>query len=155
MPSTLTIYRMAQAKVRKEFAPFTRKFCPTCETPCCVKPCRITPEDVMVAEACGWVPERDLGDPVALVAQANASLLGSGEPEGAGEPCDFLGAHGCTMPDDLRPYGCTTYICPVMLAEMDRMALARLRRAVRELEAARRVFIRYARGRFGDSLDET
>lgn len=108
----------------------------------------------MVAEACGWRPAREMGDPVALVAAANASLLGAGEPAGAGEPCDFLEEAGCSMPDDLRPYGCTAYVCPVMLAEMDRMALGRLRRALRELEAARKAFTRYARGRFGDSLDD-
>ena len=49
-------------------------------------------------------------------------------------PCEFLGTQGCTFPDDLRPFGCTTYICTYMIASMDRTSLTRVKRLVRELE---------------------
>jgi hypothetical protein len=57
------------------------------------------------------------------------------------EPCERLGPTGCTFPADLRPFGCTTYICPIMYERMDRKALGRLKRKVKELTQAHEVLL--------------
>ena len=44
------------------------------------------------------------------------------------------GAQGCTFPNDLRPFGCTAYICRYMYAKLDRPTLTRIKRLVREME---------------------
>ena len=47
----LTRYRRAQQRARRLFDPFTAAHCPGCRTPCCRKPARIRPVDiVLVAE---------------------------------------------------------------------------------------------------------
>ena len=58
----------------------------------------------------------------------------SAEAEPTAAPCDFLGERGCTFPEDLRPFGCTAYICRYMHASMDRPTLTRIKRLARELE---------------------
>ncbi len=59
----------------------------------------------------------------------------SGAPDDTtGLPCEFLGVKGCSFPPDLRPFGCTTYLCPFMYRLLDRRTLARMKRLVRELE---------------------
>ena len=57
-------------------------------------------------------------------------------------PCEYLGASGCTFPIDLRPFGCTTYICKYMYARLDRPALTRIKRLVRELDDKHTILLR-------------
>ncbi len=136
MSNPLEEYRRAQRAVRKEFDSFTRAHCPTCPSPCCVRPARIAPTDILLAEAAGWrarlqTPQAD------LAAQTAASQLDAltGEVHAdEGLPCEHLGPGGCTFPPDLRPFGCTAYICPIMYERLDRKALGRIKRLVRELE---------------------
>lgn len=72
------------------------------------------------------------------IASLNSAINSDGEESerdlNASLPCEFLGTRGCTFPHDLRPLGCTTYICPYMIASMDRTNLTRVKRLVRELE---------------------
>ena len=97
----LTRYRRAQRETRRLFDPFTREHCPTCPTPCCRKPARIRPVDLILVEELGYrVPG---GAAERLV---DSSLSGYTAPcEDAGAPCDYLGADGCSFPADLRPFG--------------------------------------------------
>ena len=81
----------------------------------------------------------------AAVARAAGDWVAALQPaDGAQppEPCEHLGANGCTFPDDLRPFGCTAYLCPIMHRELERPALDRLRRLIRRLEAAHRDLMR-------------
>ena len=57
-------------------------------------------------------------------------------------PCEYLGAVGCTFPNDLRPFGCTTYICKYMYARLDRPTLTRIKRLVRDLEDKHTILLR-------------
>jgi hypothetical protein len=139
MSHPLREYRRVQLEVRKEFDAFTRVHCATCPAPCCVRPARITPTDILLAEAHGWRPRvasLETLDPVQQAARGQSAAL-AGELETLPrEPCEHLGSRGCTVPADLRPFGCTTYICPIMYARMDRKALARLKRKVKALTQA-------------------
>ncbi|MGC8669073.1 MAG: hypothetical protein ACP5VE_13240 [Chthonomonadales bacterium] len=122
-------------QLRREFEPFTRRYCPQCVEPCCRKPARITPTDILLATSHGWHPGPEFAarDLVAEAAALCATWLEGHEVPSTGEPCDFLGPRGCTFPHDLRPFGCTIYICPIMLREMDRASLTRIRRLIHEL----------------------
>ena len=48
--NVLTRYRQQQARLRELFEPFTRVNCPTCATPCCTKPTRVRPVDLILIE---------------------------------------------------------------------------------------------------------
>ncbi len=135
-------YRRLQRQIRAEFDTFTQKYCPTCPAPCCRKPARIGPVDILLAEAVGWKPPATVqGDPAELaIRNADAAML-SDEP-GDGEPCEYLTETGCSFPNDLRPYGCTEFICPLMYAELDRKKIARLRRLTRELDQVHQILMR-------------
>lgn len=151
MQNPLEAYRRAQRDVRRHFEPFTRANCPTCPTPCCRRPARIAPSDILLAEAHGWkanpnvtlIPLQVADAPATdMVADTALRLMDTltdtdysdATPSEAGLPCEHLGDRGCTFPSDLRPFGCTAYICRYMYARMDRPALTRLKRAVRDLE---------------------
>jgi hypothetical protein len=168
----LESYRRTQRELRRHFDEFTRDHCPECPTPCCLRPARLTPADILLAEATGWRSpvtcresrpspgattarpadgpghESAPADAPSIVAGRIADALSS-PPETAedahGVPCEFLGAGGCGFPADLRPFGCTTYICRYMHAALDRRALARIRRLVRELEQKHDILMRALR----------
>ena len=135
----LDVYKAAQREVRRHFDPFTKQYCPTCPHPCCVKPARIAPTDILLAEGAGWkaavqgFADRDLVE----AATDSVGINLNGDPDSLPrERCDHLGETGCTFPRDLRPFGCTTYICPIMYAELDRKSITNVKKAVRELERA-------------------
>jgi hypothetical protein len=151
-------YRRKQREIRKEFDAFTAVHCPTCTTPCCVRPSRIAPTDIMLAEAVGWkarVASMESRDLVREAAAQAARALAS-EFEGVeNPPCEHLGERGCTFPKDLRPFGCTTYICPVMYRELDKKTLGRMKRQVKELTAAHQVLMSYIhRSRSGGPAED-
>lgn len=127
-------YRRAQRRVRRLFEPFTLTHCATCRTPCCRKPSWVRPTDIVLVEELGY----SLPNPAAAQAAAPPLLqLAAGdEPDNAGEPCDYLTSDGCAFPADLRPFGCTAFICEPMRAELPPEELAAVERAVRELEEA-------------------
>ena len=134
MPHPLHEYRRRQLEVRTEFDAFTKVHCPTCPSPCCVKPARITPTDILLAEAHGWKAKVTHAiDAVQSAAGGQTDALAHDVDLMPREPCEHLGEAGCTFPRDLRPFGCSTYICPIMYERMDRKSLARLKRKVREL----------------------
>ena len=134
----LEVYKAAQREVRRHFDPFTRKYCPTCPHPCCMKPARIAPMDILLAEGSGWKSQvtetdRDLVNETI----GTASLNLNGDPDSLPcEPCEHLDQSGCTFPRDLRPFGCTAFICPIMFRELDRKSLTNLKKAVRNLTTA-------------------
>lgn len=132
--SPLERYRRAQRRVRRLFEPFTRLHCPTCATPCCVKPARIRPFDlILVEELVGRLP-----GPRTSVAGPGVDLLESlvRDSLDTGAACDFLTATGCAFPADLRPTGCVTYICDPMYRLLPANELAELERAVAEVQIA-------------------
>ncbi|MCS6775581.1 MAG: hypothetical protein RMJ43_06510 [Chloroherpetonaceae bacterium] len=143
MPGPLEAYRHTQRALRQAFDAFTRTHCPNCPTPCCRRPARILPTDILLAESTGWrahLPGHTRQDPVI---QTGASYLealrtpvqtADSSPDTPDLPCEFLGPRGCTFPPDLRPFGCTTYICQHMYARLPRRELARIKRLVRTLE---------------------
>lgn len=137
--NTLQEYRHLQRQIRREFDRFTIIHCKTCPQPCCVWPCRMTPDDVMLAEGIGWTPPEKailLLDSVQtaatdyLTAATNPQVLDDGAPRPA---CPYLLSTGCSFPVDMHPYGCTEWICPIMYEHMDRQTLQRLKRLVRDL----------------------
>ncbi len=152
MNNPLASYRRVQRELRRHYDAFTRDNCPSCPTPCCRKPARILPTDILLAEATGWKTEVKLfsktGEDLALeIGNRQLDALSDApdtaeDLEGDSLPCEFLGKAGCTFPSDLRPFGCTAYICKYMYEKLDRQTLSRVRRSVRELEEAHRWLLR-------------
>lgn len=128
-------YRDTQRRLRAQFQPFTEEFCPVCPHPCCRKPARIRELDVMLAQAHGFTPPAG-ADPVADTLYTAVQYLAGEEPDFFAQeiPCDFLGDHGCTFPTDLRPHGCTRFICDIMEREMPPATLREIRRLIRKLD---------------------
>jgi len=126
-PSPLGEYRRLQREIRLIFDPFTARHCPTCATPCCIQPTRVTPVAVSYAGS-------RLTAPLAL-----PMIAGDGPPL---QPCEYLDKGRCTFPDDLRPYGCTAYICGPMYAHLPGDTLRRLRRLIRQLDDAHTALLR-------------
>ncbi|HLJ54177.1 MAG TPA: hypothetical protein VKT77_04005 [Chthonomonadaceae bacterium] len=152
MNNPLAAYRRTQRELRRSFDAFTRENCAECPTPCCRQPARILPTDILLAEASGWrAAVESTGcaarDEAADIAGSVVAALGDPPAEGdVSLPCQYLGAAGCTFPADLRPFGCTTYICRYMYERLDRPTLTRLKRLVRELETQHRVLLRALHG---------
>ena len=149
-------YRLAQRALRKDFDAFTTVHCPTCPSPCCVRPARIAPTDILLAEGTGWRAKRDAtlgGDAVQQSAGQAALALGGTFENQSNPTCEYLGKTGCTFPKDLRPFGCTAYICPIMRERLDRKTLGRMKRLVRELETAHGVLMTYLHKRHGKQID--
>ncbi len=149
-PNPLSEYRRLQREIRLIFDPFTAKHCPACATPCCIKPTRVTPIDVALAVGLGHTfPHLEGGDAYApAVAYAGNRLTApialpmvSGE-DAPLEACEYLDKGRCTFPDDLRPYGCTAYICGPMYAHLPDETLRRLRRLIRQLDEAHIALLR-------------
>ena len=151
MKNPLATYRRTQRELRRHFDAFTQDNCAACPTPCCRRPARILPTDILLAEAAGWKDTvRAAGiqqaDPVSEIAGRVATNLHdppqSAEAEPESPPCEYLGEGGCTFPTDLRPFGCTAYICRYMFERLDRPALTKIKRLVRELEEHHRILLR-------------
>ena len=139
-------YRRAQLALRKDFDTFTAANCPTCPTPCCVRPARVSPTDILLAEATGWraqVQSMSNVDAVQKAAGQAALALGGVFEDQPNPPCEHLGPRGCTFPKDLRPFGCTAYICPIKRERLDKKTLGRMKRLVRELESAHDILMKY------------
>ena len=138
----LAEYRRLQRQLRDLYDPFTAKHCASCSTPCCVKPTRVTPFDVALAESTGHAfPHLNGEDPYRpAVADASHRLgaisLPMAEDEPAIEYCEFLHKGRCTFPDDLRPFGCTIFVCKPMYRHLPDDTLRRIRRLVRQLDDA-------------------
>ena len=145
--------------MRAVFDPFTAKHCPGCAAPCCVKPTKVTPVDVALAVNTGHTfPHLAGEDPFARSLTNAAERLSAGavalpmaETEAPVEYCEFLHKGRCTFPDDLRPFGCTMYLCPPMYANLPEETLRRLRRLSRQLEDAHAVLLRTLRAAGGTS----
>ncbi|HEX5322744.1 MAG TPA: hypothetical protein VFW40_03080 [Capsulimonadaceae bacterium] len=140
----LAEYRRIQREMRAVFDPFTAKHCPGCAAPCCVKPMKVTPVDVALALNTGHTfPHFAGNDPYAPALSDASHRLGesaiplpmAGGPEPV-EYCEFLVNGRCSFPDDLRPFGCTTYLCQPMYANLPNETLRKLRRLSRQLEDA-------------------
>jgi hypothetical protein len=156
MQNPLESYRRTQRELRRQFEAFTRENCPTCPTPCCRRPARILPTDILLAEATGWkgrtIPLEAVTPPTDIVSAVAARMANAlydapetAEAEPGALPCEYLGEHGCTFPADLRPFGCTAYICRYMHARLDRRTLGRIKRLVRELEEKHTLLLRSVR----------
>jgi hypothetical protein len=131
----LARYRRLQRRLRRRFAAFTRAVCPGCPTPCCRRPAAVTPLDVTLAEELGYrLPAgvEAAGESVAV----QLGLIPVPVLSSSGEPCAFLGRHGCQFPSDLMPIGCVAFICPYMEQWYTSRQLAGLRAMVDELKDA-------------------
>ena len=152
-PNPLSEYRRLQREIRLVFDPFTAKHCPTCLTPCCIKPTRVTPVDVALAVGLGHTfPHLNGEDAYAPAVSYAGSRLAApiALPMLAGDtaplqPCDYLDKGRCTFPDDLRPYGCTAFLCGPMYAHLPDETVRRLRRLIRQLEDAHTSLLRALR----------
>ncbi len=149
-PNPLSEYRRLQREIRLIFDPFTAKHCPTCVTPCCIKPTRVTPVDVALAVGLGHAfPHLNGGDAYApAVDYAGSRLIALPMARGEKPPpesCEYLHRGRCTFPDDLRPFGCTTYLCGPMHAHLPDETLRRLRRLIRQLGDAHTDLLRALR----------
>jgi hypothetical protein len=146
----LAEYRRIQREMRALFDPFTAKHCPGCATPCCVKPTKVTPVDVALAvHTRHTFPHLAGADPFAPALDDASHRLGSKavalpmvDDQTPIEFCEFLVEGRCSFPDDLRPFGCTTYLCPPMYANLPEETLRRLRRLSRQLEDAHTALLR-------------
>lgn len=150
----LAEYRRIQREMRALFDPFTEKHCPGCAAPCCVKPTRVTPVDVALALNTGHAFRHLAGaDPFAPAITDAGSRLSAGAVQlpVAGEQtvefCEFLVNGRCSFPDDLRPFGCATYLCQPMYAHLPDETLRRLRRLSRQLEDAHTALMRALKSR--------
>jgi hypothetical protein len=139
-------YRRIQRALRKDFDAFTTIHCASCPTPCCVRPARINPTDILLAQGIGWKAQVQRAAESDAVQRAieNATIsLRRKVDTIAPTPCEHLGEKGCTFPADSRPFGCTTYVCPYMYRHLDRKTLSRIRRNVRELERRYHTLLEY------------
>lgn len=155
----LAEYRRIQREMRELFDPFTARHCPGCAAPCCVKPTRVTPVDVALAIHTGHsFPHLNGADPYAPALSDAAHRLSSSavalpmvneeaSEESPVEFCEFLVNGRCSFPDDLRPFGCATYLCQPMYTHLPDETLRRLRRLSRQLEDAHTALIRAMRTR--------
>jgi hypothetical protein len=128
-------YRQTQKDLRDLYDPFTAEQCPVCPTPCCMKPVRVDSIDIALAEAHGCrLPPH--GDPEAERNETAKDLLGGGIPIFFQESvaCDFLGETGCAFPRDLRPYGCTRFICDPMKRLMEPGKLKEIKHLLKKLD---------------------
>jgi hypothetical protein len=130
--SALEQYRAVQRELRVLFDPFTRAHCPTCATPCCRQPAAVMPLDVILVE--------ELGYPLPATSRGGAEwvtlTLVSQNSSPSDTPCEYLVGDSCAFPGDLRPFGCTCYICPPMERHMTPDWLDEARRLVARLEQA-------------------
>ncbi len=137
-------YRRLMREIRAIYDPFTARHCPTCLTPCCVQPSRVTPLDVSLALGVGHTFPH-LGDaphaPAVAYSSFRLSLPMAGDSDAA-PPCEYLHEYRCTFPDDLRPFGCTQFICGPMYAHLTDETLRKLKRLVRQLENAHDALLR-------------
>jgi len=152
----LEAYRRTQRELREQFEAFTRKHCPTCATPCCRQPARIAATDIRLAERTGWRTQIPLSviegevalegddpvEPMADPARGRRRRGGEENDNPIAPPCQFLAEQGCTFPADLRPFGCTAYICRPMYTHLDRATLTRIKRLVKELEERHALLLR-------------
>lgn len=141
-PSPLREYRRLQREIRALFDPFTARHCAGCAAPCCVKPTRVTPVDVALALSLGHsFPHLADADPYAPALEYSHARLASraiplpmaSDSDAPPNPCDYLHRGRCTFPNDLRPFGCTTYLCNPMYENLPDDTLRRLRRLLRQL----------------------
>lgn len=156
--------------MRGLFDPFTTRHCPGCAAPCCIKPTRVTPVDVALAVNTGHRFPQAVGDPFAPALSDAASRLSSdavslpvvgqsavkspsSEPSSS-EFCEFLIDGRCSFPNDLRPFGCTTYLCRPMYAHLPEETLRRLRRLSRQLGDAHTALLRTLKSAGDTSSDK-
>ena len=142
----LSDYRRIQLEIREVFDPFTAKHCPTCTTPCCIKPTRCTPVDVALAVGTGHTfPHLGDVDPYEpALSHAGHRLKPAIElpmaPTSSGadelQPCEYLHNYRCTFPSDLRPFGCTTFLCKPMYKHLPDETINKLRRLIKQLDEA-------------------
>ncbi len=135
MSRLLRQYRDTHRQLRDLYDPFTAEHCPTCETPCCRKPVRVDAVDIALAEAHGRaLPPH--GDPEEERNQTAKDVIGGAVPIYFQEsiPCDFLTEAGCAFPRDLRPYGCTRFLCDPMNRLMEPDVLRQVKRLLRKLD---------------------
>jgi len=136
----LSEYRRIQRDIRAIFDPFTEKHCPTCTTPCCIKPTRVTPVDVALAVGLGHefphLGDVDPYEPAMVDAGHRLELPMAPVDDSTLVPCTYLHNYRCTFPNDLRPFGCTTYLCGPMYKHLPDDTIRRLRRLTHQLEEA-------------------
>jgi hypothetical protein len=148
MSKLLRQYQKVQRDLRDLYDPFTAEHCPTCLTPCCMKPARVDQIDIALAEAHG-VQLPPHSDPEEERNDAAKEYLGGGVPIHFSEdvPCDFLGETGCAFPRELRPYGCTRYVCEPMKRHMDPATLREVKALLKKFDYLHEQIVAVATGK--------
>jgi hypothetical protein len=148
MSQLLRQYRKAQSDLRDLYDPFTDEYCPTCPTPCCMKPARVDAVDIALAEAhgCALPPHED---PETIRNEVAKEYLGGEQPIYFQHdvPCDFLGEGGCAFPRDLRPYGCTRFICDPMKRYMEPATLKQVKHLLKRFDYLHEQIVAAAKGK--------
>ncbi len=132
-------YRRTQRELRREFEAFTQSHCATCPTPCCRKPSRITRQDILLAQNTGWRSKVKFVEPDEDIFELREA---EGEEGQVPPDCDYLTPGGCSFPQDMRPFGCVTYVCRYMHADMNKQTLTKIKRLSKLLEDQWRVLAR-------------
>ncbi len=146
----LQTYRRLQREIRDLFDPFTAQHCPACTTPCCVKPTRVTPLDVALALGAGHefphLADPDPYNPALTYSTHRFSSAQSlpmvGDTPPVTEYCEYLYQSRCTFPNDLRPFGCTQYLCAPMMQHLPPETLAHLEVLLERLDVAHTALLR-------------
>jgi hypothetical protein len=113
-----------------------------------MKPVRVDAVDLGLAEAHGCrLPPHS--DPEEDRNETAKEYLGGAAPIYFQEsvPCDFLTESGCAFPRDLRPYGCTRFICDPMKRLMEPARLREVKRLLKRLDTLHDQIVAIARGK--------
>lgn len=140
MANPLRQYRKTQREIRTLFDAFTSTHCEQCPDPCCRKPARVDELDVLLAESLGCA--LPAGDPAAERAEAAEALIRIGDMRHLDADCDYLLKSGCAFPPDLRPLGCTTFVCKFMERDLSTRQLQEIKRLARRMETEREALLK-------------
>ncbi len=96
---------VVQKRMRQLLGGITDIKCGACEHSCC---------ECMPVE--GWFTENDYFI-YRMFYEAPFSLMIKGEA--GGNKCAFLGSHGCSLPEDIRPFPCVKVNCLLIDRELE------------------------------------
>jgi hypothetical protein len=113
-----------------------------------MKPVRVDSMDIALAEAhgCALPPH---SDPEEDRNETAKEILGGGVPIYFQESvsCDFLEEKGCAFPRELRPYGCTRFICDPMKRMMESSKLREIKQLLKKLDYYHDQIVAVAKGK--------
>ena len=100
-----------------------RRTCPWCPEPCCI-----------VNKV--WIDFQDL----VFLHLTSQSIPPGQLTTNQYETCRYLKSNGCILPRDIRPWGCTQYVCTTQIKNLqkrNRLAMDRLEAEIRSIRTER------------------